>query len=111
MYTSPVEEYWSLVNGVTVWDVSCQRQIEITGPDALRFVQLLTPRDLSNCTTGQCLYVLITDEDGGIINDAVLLRIEEQRFWLSPGDGDVLLWVSGIAMPCVAWPLKCRKDY
>ncbi len=98
MYTSPVEEYWSLVNGVTLWDVSCQRQIEITGPDAFRFVQLLTPRDLSNCTAGQCLYVLITDEDGGIINDAVLLVLGPQHFWLSPGDGDILLWTLGVAV-------------
>ena len=97
-YTSPVEEYWSLVNGVTLWDVSCQRQIEITGPDALRFTQLLTPRDLSNCKTGQCLYVLMTDEDGGIVNDAVLLVLGPQHFWLSPGDGDILLWTLGVAV-------------
>ena len=81
-YTSPVEEYWSLVKGVTLWDVSCQRQIEITGPDALRFTQSLTPRDLSNCKAGQCLYVLITDEDGGIVNDAVLLVLGPRHFWL-----------------------------
>jgi aminomethyltransferase len=98
LYTSPVEEYWSLVNGVTLWDVSCQRQIEITGPDALRFVQQLTPRDLSACKAGQCLYVLITDEDGGIINDAVLLVLGPQHFWLSPGDGDILLWALGAAV-------------
>jgi glycine cleavage system aminomethyltransferase T len=97
-YTSPVEEYWSLVKGVTLWDVSCQRQIEITGPDALGFTQLLTPRDLSNCKAGQCLYVLITDEDGGIVNDAVLLVLGPQRFWLSPGDGDILLWTLGVAV-------------
>lgn len=98
LYTNPVEEYWSLVNDVTLWDVACQRQIEITGPDALRFVQLLTPRDLSNCKTGQCLYVLITGQDGGIINDAVLLVLGPQHFWLSPGDGDILLWASGVAV-------------
>jgi glycine cleavage system aminomethyltransferase T len=97
-YTSPVEEYWSLVNGVTLWDVACQRQIEITGPDALRFTQLLTPRDLSNCKAGQCLYVLMTDEDGGIVNDAVLLVLGPQHFWLSPGDGDILLWTLGVAV-------------
>ncbi len=98
LYTSPAEEYWSLVDGVTLWDVACQRQIEITGPDALRFVQQLTPRDLSACKAGQCLYVLITDEDGGIINDAVLLVLGPQHFWLSPGDGDILLWASGAAV-------------
>ena len=98
MYTSPVEEYWNLVDGVTLWDVSCQRQVEITGPDALRFVQLLTPRNLSKCKAGQCLYILITDQEGGIINDAVLLVLGLRHFWLSPGDGDVLLWALGVAV-------------
>ena len=97
-YSDPVTEYWSLVNDVTVWDVACQRQIEISGPDAFRFVQFLTPRDMSKCQVGQCQYLIITDSDGGIINDAVLLRIDENRFWLSPGDGDVLLWAMGIAV-------------
>ncbi len=97
-YTDHVTEYWSLVNDVTVWDVACQRQVEISGPDAFRFVQILTPRDLSKCQVGQCQYLVITDADGGIINDAVLLRIEENRFWLSPGDGDVRLWAMGVAV-------------
>jgi aminomethyltransferase len=97
-YTDPVTEYWSLVNDVTLWDVACQRQVEISGPDAFRFVQFLTPRDMSKCQVGQCQYLLLTDAAGGIINDAVLLRIEENRFWLSPGDGDVLLWAMGVAV-------------
>ena len=85
-YGDSVAEYWSLVNDVTLWDVTCQRQIEISGPDAFKFIQFLTPRDLSKCKVGQCLYLLLTDHDGGIINDAVLLRLQEQQFWLSPGD-------------------------
>jgi len=97
-YSDAVTEYWSLVNDVTLWDVTCQRQVEIEGPDAFRLIQFLTPRDMSKCQVGQCQYMVLTDELGGIINDAVLLRIAEQRFWLSPGDGDVLLWVSGIAV-------------
>lgn len=97
-YGDSVGEYWSLVNDVTLWDVTCQRQIEISGPDACKFVQYLTPRNLSNCQVGQCQYVLLTDEDGGILNDAVLLRLQEQQFWLSPGDGDVLLWALGVAV-------------
>ena len=98
VYTSPVEEYWSLVNDVTLWDVTCQRQIEITGPDAFRFIQFLTPRDMSSCEVGQCRYMVLTNKDGGIVNDAVLLRIAENQFWLSPGDGDVLMWASGVAV-------------
>lgn len=98
VYSDAVTEYWSLVNDVTLWDVSCQRQVEIEGPDAFRLIQFLTPRDMSACKVGQCQYMILTDERGGIINDAVLLRIEEQRFWLSPGDGDVLLWVTGVSV-------------
>jgi aminomethyltransferase len=98
MYTDPVTEYWSLVNDVTLWDVSCQRQVEIAGPDAFRLIQYLTPRDMSQCEVGQCRYLLLTGDDGGIVNDAVMLRIAEDRFWLSPGDGDVLLWAGGVAV-------------
>lgn len=97
-YGDPVDEYWRLVRDVTLWDVSCQRQIEITGPDALQFMELLTPRDLSNCPPKQCLYVILTDRDGGTVNDAVLMRMDKDRFWLSPGDGDVILWAQGIAL-------------
>jgi glycine cleavage system aminomethyltransferase T len=97
LYSDPVSEYWSLVRDVTLWDVACQRQIRITGPDALPFVELLTPRDLSDCPVLRCLYVLLTGTDGGIVNDAVLVRLREDEFWLSPGDGDVLLWAQGLA--------------
>lgn len=98
VYSDPVTEYWSLVNDVTLWDVTCQRQVEIEGPDAFRLIQYLTPRDLSKCNVGQCQYLVLTDNDGGIVNDAVMLRLEDNRYWLSPGDGDVLLWVTGMAV-------------
>jgi aminomethyltransferase len=98
VYTDPVDEYWRLVNDVTMWDVACERQIQVTGPDAARFVQYLTPRNLSKCAVGQCRYVLLTADDGGIINDAVLLRLGENHFWLSPGDGDVLIWAQGVSL-------------
>jgi aminomethyltransferase len=96
-YGDPVAEYWSLVTDVTLWDVACQRQIRISGPDALPLMELLTPRDLSACRSHQCLYVLLTDKNGGIVNDAVLMHLSEDEFWLSPGDGDVLLWAQGVA--------------
>jgi len=97
-YGDTVDEYWRLVTDVTLWDVSCQRQIEITGPDALQFMELLTPRDLSNCPPHRCLYIILSDQDGGTVNDAVLMRLAEDQFWLSPGDGDVLLWAQGVAV-------------
>lgn len=97
-YDDPVSEYWKLIEGVTLWDVSVERQVEITGPDALTFTNMLTPRDLSRCKVGQGKYVLITDENGGIINDPVLLRLGENHFWLAVADSDVLLWAKGVAL-------------
>lgn len=96
-YGDPVAEYWALLNGVTLWDVGVERQIEITGPDAFDFTNMLVPRDLNKCDVGQCKYVFITGEDGGILNDPVLLRLGENHFWLSLADSDVLLWARGLA--------------
>jgi glycine cleavage system aminomethyltransferase T len=92
-----VEEYWHLLNGVTLWDVGVERQIEISGPDAFEFTNLLVARDLNKCAVEQCKYVFLCLPDGGIINDPVLLRVEENRFWLSLADSDVELWARGVA--------------
>ena len=97
-YADPVEEYWHLLNAVTVWDVSVERIVEITGPDASAFVNTLTCRDLTKCAVGQGKYVLITAEDGGIVNDPVLLRVEENRWWLALADSDAGLWARGVAV-------------
>lgn len=96
-YDDPIAEYWRLVRDVTLWDVGVERQVEISGPDAFELANLLTPRDLTKCAVGQCKFVLNTDVDGGIINNPVLLRLAEDRFWLSVADGDVLLWAKGVA--------------
>ena len=96
-YGDPVEEYWQLLNGVTLWDVGVERQVEISGPDAFTFTNMLVPRDLNKCAVGQCKYVFITSPEGGILNDPVLLRLEENRFWLSLADSDILLWAWGVA--------------
>lgn len=97
-FGDPVENYWNLVNAAILCDVAVERQVEFTGPDAARFVQLLTPRNLSECHVGQCKYVMITSEEGGIINDPILLRLGENHFWLSLADSDVLLWAKGVAV-------------
>jgi glycine cleavage system aminomethyltransferase T len=92
------EEYWHLTHHVTLWDVSVERQVEITGRDAFALTNLLTPRDLNQCEVGQGKYVVITADDGGVINDPVLLRLGENHFWLALADSDVLLWARGVAL-------------
>jgi aminomethyltransferase len=96
-FGDPETNFWNLVNHAILCDVAVERQVEISGPDAAQFTQLLTPRNLSQCAVGQCKYVLITNADGGILNDPVLLRLEENRFWLSLADSDILLWAQGVA--------------
>lgn len=97
-FGDPAQNFWNLVNDAILCDVSVERQVEIKGPDAAKFVQFLCCRDLSTCQVGQCKYVLITDQEGGIINDPILLKLAEDHFWLSIADSDVLLWARGIAV-------------
>jgi aminomethyltransferase len=97
-FGSPEQNFWNLIEKSILCDVAVERQVEITGPDAFKFTQLLTPRDLSKLAVGQCKYVLITNNEGGILNDPVLLRLAENHFWLSLADSDVLLWAQGVAV-------------
>jgi len=96
-YTSLEEDYWHLREHVQIWDVACQVQVEIRGPDALALVEYLTPRDLSKIVPGQCLYAPLIDENAGIVNDPIILCLAPDHFWLSISDSDVLLWVKGLA--------------
>ena len=109
-FGDPVQNFWNLVNEAILCDVAVERQVEITGPDAARFTQYLSCRDLSNCDVGQCKYVLITDQDGGIINDPILLKLAEDHFWLSIADSDVLLWARGVAATANMDVQICEPD-
>jgi glycine cleavage system aminomethyltransferase T len=97
-FGDPEQNFWNLVNDAILCDVAVERQVEITGPDAAAFVQMLTPRDLSKMAVGLCKYVLITNAQGGILNDPILLRLGESHFWLSLADSDILLWAQGVAV-------------
>ena len=97
-FGDPEQNFWNLVNDAILCDVAVERQVEITGPDASKFTQMLTPRDLSKMAVGQCKYILITNADGGILNDPILLRLAENHFWISLADSDILLWAQGVAV-------------
>lgn len=95
-YGDPEAEYRRLVDAVTMWDVAAQRQIEISGAEAGRLVQYLTARDLSAMVPGQARYVALCDYDGVLLNDPVLLRLADDRYWFSIADGDIALWARAI---------------
>jgi dimethylsulfoniopropionate demethylase len=97
VFRSVEDDYWHLKEHVQVWDVACERQVEIAGPDAARLVQWMTPRDLRNAAPLQCLYAPLVDEYGGMVNDPIVIKLDSQRYWLSIADSDVLLWTKGLA--------------
>lgn len=109
-FGDPEANFWNLVNDAILCDVAVERQVEITGPDAARFVQMLTPRDLSTLAVGQCKYILITNAEGGILNDPILLRLSENHFWISLADSDILLWASGVAVHAGLDVTICEPD-
>lgn len=95
-FRSVEEDYRHLKEAVQVWDVACERQVELRGPDAARLAQMLTPRDLRGVLPGRCCYMPIVDETGGMLNDPVLVKLADDRWWISIADSDLLLWVKGI---------------
>jgi aminomethyltransferase len=96
-YDELAAEYWALVNDVTLWDVGVERVVEIGGPDGFALTNALTCRDLTKCSVGQGKYAPIIAPDGGIINDPVLLRRDENTFWLCLADSDAHLYAMGLA--------------
>ena len=97
VFRSVEEDYRHLKDAVQIWDVAVERQVEIRGPDAFKLVQMLTPRDLRGMLPGQCYYMPVVDETGGMLNDPVLLKLAEDRWWISIADSDLLYWVKGVA--------------
>ncbi len=92
------DDYWHLREHVQLWDVSCQRQVQIEGPDAAKLVQMMTPRHIGKAIIGDCFYIPIIDANAGLINDPVMLKLAEDKFWLSIADSDVLLYALGLAL-------------
>jgi len=92
------EDYWHLKAHVQLWDVGCQRQVELRGPDAARLAQWMTPRDLREMRVGQCFYAPLIDEKAGLLNDPVVIKRAEDWFWFSIADSDILLWAKGLAL-------------
>lgn len=90
-------EYWRIINGVSMWDVSVERQVQLAGPDAARLAQILSPRNLTTCKVGQGKYIPLCNHQGTVINDPILLKLDENRFWFSIADSDIWLWARTIA--------------
>ncbi|WP_422370732.1 dimethylsulfoniopropionate demethylase [Hoeflea sp.] len=98
VFQSVTEDYRHLKSAVQVWDVACERQVEIRGPQAAELAQMLTPRDLSEMKLDQCYYTPMVDETGGMLNDPVTVKLAEDRFWVSIADSDLLFWIKGLAV-------------
>jgi aminomethyltransferase len=96
-FGDPEGEYRALIENVVMWDVACERQVELSGPDAEKLTRYLTTRDIGGMLVGQGKYVPLCDYDGNLINDPVLQKLSDDCFWLSIADSDILLWAGAIA--------------
>ena len=97
-FGDPEQNFWNLINEAILCDVAVERQVQIKGPDASKFVQMMSPRDLSSMQVGQCKYVILTNQFGGILNDPVLLKVSDDCYWFSLADSDILFWAQGLAV-------------
>ena len=96
-FGNPEQNFWNLINDAILCDVAVERQVQIQGPDASKFVQMMTPRDLSNMKVGQCKYVILVNQNGGVLNDPILLKVSDDKYWFSLADSDILFWAQGLA--------------
>jgi len=96
-FGNPEQNFWNLINDAILCDVAVERQVQVKGPDANKFVQMMTPRDLSTMQVGQCKYVILINQNGGVLNDPILLKVSEDKYWFSLADSDILLWAQGLA--------------
>ena len=91
------DSYHHLKKDVQVWDVAAERQVEISGKDSAKLVQLMTCRDLTKSKIGRCYYCPIIDDSGNLINDPVILKLAEDKWWISIADSDVIFYAKGLA--------------
>ncbi len=96
-YGDPEGEYWRLLNGVSMWDVACERQIQLKGPDAGKLAQLLTTRNLDTLSIGQGMYAPICNHQGVLLNDPVINRLSDDVYWISIADSQIQFWASAIS--------------
>ena len=96
-FGNPEQNFWNLINDAILCDVAVERQVQIEGPDASEFVQMMTPRDISDMKVGQCKYVILVNQNGGVLNDPILLKVSEDKYWFSLADSDILFWAQGLA--------------
>ena len=96
-FGNPEQNFWNLINDAILCDVAVERQVQVKGPDASKFVQMMTPRDLSDMKVGQCKYVILVNQKGGVLNDPILLKVSDDKYWFSLADSDILFWAQGLA--------------
>ena len=95
-FKSLESDYHHLKKYVQVWDVAAERQVEISGPDSAKLVQLMTCRDLSKSKIGRCYYCPLIDDNGNLVNDPVILKLAEDKWWISIADSDVIFFAKSI---------------
>ena len=85
------EMYWKIRQEL-IFRHTGEHPFEISGPDALKLLQKIFPRDISKVKIGRCSYQFACYHDGGIITDGILLRIDQNKYWFAQAEGDMFSW-------------------
>ena len=88
---TPEEMYWKTRKEIILRHTG-EYPYEISGPDSLKFLERIFPRNISRVKVGRCSYQFACYHDGGMITDGVLLRLEDQKYWFAQADGDLFSW-------------------
>ena len=88
---TPEEMYWKTRKEIILRHTG-EYPYEISGPDSLKFLERIFPRNISRVKVGRCSYQFACYHDGGMITDGILLRLEDQKYWFAQADGDLFSW-------------------
>ena len=88
----PIQKYWTLRQKALIFDVP-EKPIEIKGPDAIKFLDKVLTRKISNMKIGRGYYAIACTPKGGIFMDGVVFRFSENHFWYVQADGPFEMWL------------------
>src|ERR1051325_10956398 len=99
-YIGPIPEHMAVRQAAGLFDVSHMGEVEVSGPDALSLVQRLTTNDVAKLADNQVQYTTMTNESGGVIDDLLIYRLNENYYLLvvnASGTETDFAWIRGHA--------------
>ncbi|MBT5296564.1 MAG: aminomethyl transferase family protein [Octadecabacter sp.] len=87
-----LDKYWCLRQKALIFDTP-EKPVEISGPDAVPFLERVLARKVATMTEGRGYYAIACTPQGGVFMDGVMFRLGEDRFWYVQADGPFEAWL------------------